>query len=120
MFRKGTGSWTQYRGLNIPEVDFHRCDRNPAEGPRPWEPYDARMARVYHDTLAALKDAYERGVPWVLVTHGASTSRPGKMTSRSMVRSLMRSKAATPYIRRRECIQHDTVFVAAIKPKPKA
>ena len=27
----------------------------------------------------------------------------------------MRSPEATPYIIRRECIQHDSVFVAAIK-----
>jgi hypothetical protein len=28
----------------------------------------------------------------------------------------MRSKAATPLIERRDCIQHQTVFVAKIRP----
>src|ERR1035437_9916430 len=48
--------------------------------------------------------------------HGWSTSRPGNTTSRSQVRKLMQSKESTPYIVRRDCIQHDTVFVAAIRP----
>jgi hypothetical protein len=65
--------------------------------------------------LSAIREAYTRGVPYVLLVHGNSTSRPGKTTQRSMIRSLMRSKDATPYIVRSECIQHHTVFVAKIR-----
>ncbi len=37
-------------------------------------------------------------------------------TARSVIRGLMRSKAATPYIVRNQCIQHHSCFVAAIRP----
>jgi hypothetical protein len=121
-FKQGSGSWKQYRALpgEMTEVDFHRCpeDRHPDDRDREWVPYAAKMGQVEHDALEALKDAYERGVNWVLFTHGWSTSGPFKMTSRSVVRQLMRSKEATPYIRRSMCIQHESVFVAAIRPRP--
>jgi hypothetical protein len=119
MFKKGTGDWTQYRGADVVEVDLHWCpeDRHP-EDRREWIPYQEKMGQVEACALAALKDAYERGTKWVLFIHGHSTSRPGRVTSRSVVRRLMRSKEATPYICRSESIQHETVFVAAIRPKP--
>lgn len=47
---------------------------------------------------------------------GCFTSRLGKTTSRSQVPKLMASKKATPYILRSQCIQHDSAFVAAIRP----
>jgi hypothetical protein len=119
MFTKGSGNWTQYRGPDVMEVDFHWCpgDRHPDDR-RGWTPYAERMGEVERRALAALRDAYERGVKRVLFTHGSSTSRPGATTARSVVRSVMRSTEATPYLCRRECIQHETVFVAAIRPKP--
>src|SRR5262245_29336339 len=110
MFQDGEGDWTKYRQLpGVVEVDFHYGDYGEQR-----MPLLEAMGGVEFRTLEALKDAYERGVKWVLFTHGASTSRPFKMTARSVVRGVMRSKAATPYIIRRECIQHRTVFVAAI------
>jgi hypothetical protein len=115
MFKRGTGDWTQYRGEGVKEVDFH-----PKEVDRwgPKLPHNELMAQVHNTTLAALKDAYEHGPKTLLFTHGSSTSRPGMQTSRSEVRGVMRSKEATPYICRRDCIQHETVFVAAIRPRP--
>src|SRR6266853_5509834 len=112
-FEIGSGGWRQYRGAGVVEVDFHKSEFGPREIPY-WE----AMYEVYDETLAALKSAYEHGVERVLFRHGSSTSRRGNTTSRSVVRGLMRSKEATPYIRRRDCIQHETVFVAAIKCKP--
>jgi hypothetical protein len=102
------------------EVDFHRssADRHPEDRDREWLPYAEKMGAVHSDALAALKDAYERGIRWVLLIHGSSTSRPFKMTSRSVVRKLMRSKEATLYICRRESVQHDTVFLACIRQRP--
>jgi hypothetical protein len=39
----------------------------------------------------------------------------GKTTARSQVRRFIRSKAATPFIERARCIQHETVFVAKVR-----
>jgi galactose-1-phosphate uridylyltransferase len=120
MFKTGTGDWTQYRAKGVVEVDFHRSEhvRRDSLGfrldPRE-QSYEAAMAAVRDDALAAIKNAYECGEKWVMFTHGSSTSGPGKSTARSKVRGLMRSKKVTPYVYRRECIQHETVFVVAIR-----
>ena len=109
-FKRESGNWTQYRKLpSVVEVDFHLSEH----GPR--LPYWEAMGQVHQTALESLKAAQEAGNRYVLFTHGWSTSRLGKTTARSEVRSLMRSPEATPYIIRRECIQHDSVFVAAIK-----
>jgi hypothetical protein len=42
-------------------------------------------------------------------------SRPGKTTARSVVRGFMRSKEATPFVVKVDCIQHNTVFIAKIR-----
>jgi hypothetical protein len=120
MFKKGEGSWTQYRAADVMEVDFHPCrhDCHPDDREEGHMPYWEKMATVYSDALKALEVAYESGVKWVLFTHGHSTSRPGNTTSRSVIRGLMRSKKATPYILRRLCEQHKSAFLAAIRPKP--
>ncbi len=114
MFKQGTGDWTQYRTLQPSmEVDFHWLEYGRRE-----VPYEEAMAEVWDTALEALKEAQQKGIRYVLFRHGHSTSRPGKSTARSEVRSLMRSKEATPYIIRRECIQHESVFVAAIRANP--
>ena len=113
MFKKGTGNWTQYRSLpNAVEQDLHFSEPNRHQSER--TSYDEKMGDIESAVLKALQDAYKNGVSYVIFKHGWSTSRPGKTTVRSVVRGLMRSKEATPYIIRRECIQHDSVFVAAI------
>jgi hypothetical protein len=109
-------------------VAFHRWWRWIATTPRAGRggaanggrPYWERMDSVWDRALEALEKAQEQGVSYVLFTHGWSTSSPGKTTARSQVRKLMRSPTATPYILRSECIQHESVFVAAIRPKPAA
>lgn len=113
MFKKGTGDWTKYRGDGVREVDFHRS--NTISGYREAFDYREAMAEVERDALDALSSAYADGITALLFTHGWSTSRPGKTTSRSVIRSLMRSREATPYIRRSQCIQHKSVFVATIR-----
>lgn len=113
MFKKGSGDWVQYRKLpKSTEVDFHHSDYGPRN-----IPYGEAMNNVWEQAFEALTRAYQQGLRYVIFTHGASTSRPGKTTARSQIRNLMRSRAATPYIRRSECIQHKIVFVAAIRPK---
>jgi hypothetical protein len=105
--------WTRFRKLpGAIEVDFHW-----SESGREWRPYDQKMAEVCDEALNALKRTQENGTRYIIFMHGSSTSRLGKTTARSVVRGLMRSSAATPYIVRRECIQHDTVFVVAIRTK---
>ena len=79
--------------------------------------YHENMQLVWDDALRCLKVAQEEGKEFLLLIHGWSTSRIGKTTSRSQIRKLMRSKEATPYLVRKNCIEHSSVFVAAIKPK---
>ena len=86
-------------------------------GQRSDEPYQNRMYAVYEGALEALKQAFEAGYESIIFEHGRSTSRNGKTTARSQIRSLMRSKDATPYIDRKRCIQHDSVFVAVFKAR---
>jgi len=115
-WRNESGDWTGFRKLpGVVEVDFHRSG----------EEYDGNysdmMAGLADEVLGALRDAQQAGVKYVLFTHGWSTSVGWKRTTaRSVVRGLMRSPEATPYIIRRECIQHDSVFVAAIRSKQEA
>lgn len=118
-FQDGTGDWTQYRRLTPnKEIDFH-VDPRDREPNCHYGSYDDKMDEVWVRTEQAVKEAYEEGIPWVILIHGRSSSRPGKTTSRSVVRSYMRSSESTPYIVKSRSIQHETVFVAAIRPKPK-
>lgn len=112
-FKKKTGDWTRYRqrGRYL-EVDFHYSDYGQRE-----IPYMQAMENVRDKVMQALKDAFEKELEYVIFTHGWSTSRPGRTTARSQIRRLMHSKEATPYIIRNQCIQHESVFVAAIRRK---
>lgn len=113
MFKKESGDWKRFRDLpGIVEVDLHYLDLGQRQ-----VPYDEAMANVSGEVIKALKKAYDEGNKWVLFRHGSSTSRPGKSTARSEVRIVMRSPVAIPFIIRRECIQHFSVFLAAIRPK---
>lgn len=112
-FREESGDWKDYRNLpDVEEVDFHR-QSNAGD----WMPYWERMDEVPQTCLNVVRAAQERGSKYVIFTHGWSTSRMGKTTSRSQVRKFMRSSEATPFIIRSQCIQHYSVFVAAIRPK---
>ncbi len=116
-FKEEAGDWTPHRKLpDSVEVDLHRSDDRPRHGPRD-VPYRADMLEVEDDAFEALVNAQQEGKQYVLFTHGRSTSGFGKTTARSVIRGLMRSTAATPYIVRKECIQHPSVFVAAIRPR---
>jgi len=116
--KQGRGDWRQYRdSLEGPviEVDFHRSDCGPRE-----IPYEQAMSEVESDTLDALKRAFDMGLAHAIFCHGHSTSSLGRTTARSVIRGLMRGAYATAYIVRRDCIQHDSVFVASIRPNPDA
>jgi len=113
MFKKEAGDWKRYRALSPTEVDFHNSEVGRRENP-----YESAMSDVHDKALEALKAAQQQGHAHVLFTHGSSTSRIGKTTARSVVRNLMKSKDATPYIVRGNCIQHESVFLAAIRPLP--
>lgn len=108
------GDWVSYRqrfGLSKEdEIDLHfgRRDRNVAS-------YDEAMADVEQLIRDSLRKAQENGRPYVMFVHGYSTSRPGQTTARSVVRGFMRSKEATPFIVKAQCVQHPTVFVAKIR-----
>lgn len=113
-FQRAYGDWRQYRsrfGLTeLDEIDLHFGKRD-----RTQMTYAEAMAGVLELVTAKLKQAQLNGRSHVLIIHGKSTSRRGKTTARSQVRNFMRSKHATPLIDRKECIQHDTVFVVRLK-----
>lgn len=111
------GNWTDYRarfGLTpADEIDLHFANEHSHSG---WhEPYDDKMATVENLVLQSLQTAQANDRSYIMFMHGWSTSRPGKTTARSVVRRVMRSSAATPYVVRAECIQHNSVFVAKVK-----
>jgi hypothetical protein len=107
------GNWVNFRqrfGLSAAdEVDLHFGRRDPHTR------YEDVMADVEQRVRESLRKAQETGRSYVMFIHGWSTSRPGQTTARSIVRSFIRSKEATPFIVRAECIQHDAVFIAKIK-----
>lgn len=107
MFKRSAINWTEFRKLpGVVEVDFHYSDQGPSR-----MPYHESMELVLATTLAALSRAHaDPSKQYVLFTHGHSTSRRGTTTSRSVVRGVMRSKAATPFIDRKRSIHHYSVF----------
>lgn len=111
-FEYGSRNWVEYRELlpDLVETDFHWSEEKTTGL------YHENMQKIWDVALASLITAQAAGKKYVMFTHGGSTSGLGKTTSRSQVRKLMRSKDATPYIIRRECIEQSTVFVAAIRP----
>ena len=114
-FKKEWRNWIEYRHLDgVMEHDFHRSQSG--QNQTDWQPYAERMQAIYDETIVVLAAAQRQGKRFVLFTHGSSTSRPGTTTSRSQVRKAMQSAIATPLLIRRECIQQETVFLAAIKP----
>lgn len=109
-FKFECGDWTVYRTLpGVFVVDYHDA-RGTSLGS-----FHQNMQIVRKRTLQALVDAQRNGIKYLLFTHGCSTSGPGKMSARSVIRSLMRSKVATPFIIRKHSIQHPSAFVAAIQ-----
>ena len=117
-FRIGLGDWTQYRALpGLMEVDLHLSD-NRQSWDEPPVPYWEKMNQVEGTVLRELEDGFnDPDTQHILFMHGWATSQNGKQTTRSVVRGIMRGKAATPYIDRRCCIQHYSVFVAALKQR---
>ena len=114
MKRLETGDWTQFRKLpHSVELDFHSSEQGPRE-----VPYGEAMGEVGETAQEAIRRAYEIGLKYVIFTHGHSTSRRGETTARSQVRQLIKSQDATPYILRRDCIQHFSCFVVAIRENP--
>jgi len=91
------------------EIDLHFGKRDKSVS------YDEAMAEITDIVEGCLKAAQQKGRSYVMFVHGSSTSRVGKTTARSQVRGFMRSKAATPLIIRKHCVQHETVFVAKIR-----
>jgi hypothetical protein len=112
-FRREKCNWVEYRkrfGLSAAdEVNLHFGRRDPHAR------YDEVMADVEERVRESLRNAQQKQRPYLMFNHGWSTSRAGKTTARSVVRRFMRSKEATPFVVRSECIQHETVFIAKIK-----
>jgi hypothetical protein len=114
-FIKEWGNWVEYRNRfdGLVECDFHWSEEGRGGS------YYENMDMVWNRALEVLQKAQAEGKEYVLFSHGWSTSRMGTTTSRSQVRKLMRSKDSTPYIIRSKSIQHNSVFVAAIRPLKK-
>jgi hypothetical protein len=110
IFQEFTDDWKMLREFQPSiEIDFH--DEKDRE-----VDYSVAMDRTRDKALKALQCAHQIGLSFVLLKHGWSTSRRGKTTKRSTIRKLMRDKTSTPYLSRRECRQHKSAFLAALKP----
>jgi hypothetical protein len=113
--KREDGNWVDYRkrlGLSADdEVDLHFGRRDFGV------PYSNVMADVERRVEESLRKAQENGRPYLMFVHGHSTSRPGQLTARSVVRKFMRSKEATPFIVKAHSIQHRTVFIAKIRTR---
>ena len=111
--KREEGNWVSYRerfGLSkADEIDLHFGRRDLGTS------YYDVMADVEYLVRDSLRKAQESGGQFVMFVHGWSSSRPGRTTARSVVRGFMRSKEATPFIVRADCVQHSTVFVAKIR-----
>ena len=108
-FQHETGNWVNYRTrfrlLPDDEIDLlHFGLRDPRE-----QSYADVMDDVRNMVVERLQRAQTNSRPYIMFTHGWSTSRPGDTTVRSIVRGFMRSAAASPYIERAGCIQHPSV-----------
>jgi hypothetical protein len=110
-FLKVWGDWRQYRRPDCREVDLHFGKRDPLV-----KTFAQAMAEVTELVERSLREAQRDGCPYVMFRHGRSTSRRGKVTARSQVRGFMRSPKATPLIQRDQCIQHEVVFLAKVRP----
>jgi len=109
MFIKTDGDWDFLKYLGkIYYVDFYL-----PEGKSFYE----KMEQSHRIVINSLKYAQDQGYDYVLFNYGASTSRPVLGSPRSAVRSIMRSKEAAPYTIKKKSIQHESVFLVAIKPK---
>jgi hypothetical protein len=111
MFMKVKGDWGHLAAISGMRVDLHFGRGEPGQF---WD----NMAEVAGIVMTALRDAQARGVRYVIFTHGYSTSRPFQTTARSIIRGIMRSKESTPFIIKSRCMQHESVFVAAIRKTP--
>jgi hypothetical protein len=110
MFIKVKGDWQKLRGRQgMVEVDLHF---GRGESGQFWD----NIAEVASIVKATLRDAQAEGLQYVMYQHGYSTSKPGETTARSIVRGIMRSKESTPFIIKSQSMQHNSVFVAAIRP----
>jgi hypothetical protein len=108
------GDWVHYRarfGLSdADEINFHFGKLDHSEGT-----YDEAMAKIEQLVWGSLSKAQLDERPYLMFVHGHSTSHQGRTTTRSIVRGIMRSKEATPYIVRAHCIQHRTVFITKVR-----
>ena len=110
-FKRFDGDWVSLRKLGPVEVDLHQGRRDPTR-----KSYDEAMGDTAELVRNELRKAHESGAEYVMFMHGRSTSMGWRgTTARSVVREVMRSREATPYIVRSECLQGDTVFLARIR-----
>ena len=109
MFKKIKGDWKDLANTADIKVNLHFGRGEPGQ-------WSNNMAEVSGIVTKTLRDAQAEGCRYVLFMHGYSTSRPGQMSARSIVRGIMRSKESTPFIIKSQSMQHNSVFVAAIRP----
>jgi len=106
-------NWIEFRRLpNYREVDFHWVTNESDDD------YLQAIEDVRRLAIRALQKAQSEGVSYLLLLHESPMSEGlRRTTARSTIRKLMRSRNATPYILRSQCVQHHTCFVAAIRPR---
>jgi hypothetical protein len=109
MFKKVKGDWKNLKDMSAMIVDLHFGRGEPGQ-------FSNNMAEVADIVMQEIKAAQAKGCAYVTFMHGYSTSKPGETTARSIVRGIMRSKESTPFVIKSQSMQHNSVFVAAIRP----
>jgi len=75
------------------------------------------MTRLREVSLEELRRAQEDNLNFLIIRHGKAPNKRGQVSIGSQIRTLIRSHAAGPYIFRSKCMQYESAFVVAIRPK---
>jgi hypothetical protein len=97
------------RRSDVLHVDFHWA------GSAPGVSHAKKVRDCYGESLSALQSAHERGLAWVVFMQGSSTSGRSKDSCRSVIRELLQSPAATPYVDRARCFSNSSITAVAIR-----
>jgi len=114
MFIKKSGNLSELKDKkNIREISVSTCGTVAKAAQSRWE----TMNTLWETSLKELKKAQEDGLNFLVIKHGKSPNKRGQVSIGSQIRTLIRSHAAGPYIFRSKCIQYESAFVVAIRPK---
>jgi len=114
MFIKKSGNLSELKDQeNIREIKVSSCGTVTKAAQSRWE----TLNELWDTSLQELKKAQEDGLNFLIIKHGKAPNKRGQVSVGSQIRTLIRSHAAGPYIFRSKCMQYESAFVVAIRPK---